>query len=49
MTDIALCDFEPRLDTFREEVLAGLRSEAKTLPCKYFYDDVRLAAFRPYL
>lgn len=39
MTDIALSDFEPRLDTFAEEVIAGLQQEAKTLPCKYFYDE----------
>ncbi len=25
-------------DVFRREVLAGLRSSPKTLPCKYFYD-----------
>ncbi len=39
MTDIALCDFEPRLDTFAEEVIAGLQQDTKTLPCKYFYDE----------
>ncbi|MDX1653549.1 MAG: L-histidine N(alpha)-methyltransferase [Brumimicrobium sp.] len=26
-------------DTFREEILKGLRSEQKTLPSKYFYDQ----------
>ncbi len=26
-------------DTFRAEVLAGLQSFEKTLPCKYFYDQ----------
>lgn len=31
-------DLEPRTDTFLDEALAGLRSDPKTLPSKYFYD-----------
>jgi len=34
----ALLDCAPDLDTFRAEVLIGLQSFEKTLPCKYFYD-----------
>jgi dimethylhistidine N-methyltransferase len=33
-----LHDLHPEPDDLLAEVLAGLRSEAKTLPCKYFYD-----------
>src|SRR6476619_21401 len=37
---LRLCDFAPRPDSFRGEVLAGLlRPQHKRLPCKYFYDD----------
>lgn len=36
---IELHDFEPKLDTFREEVARGLRQTPKTLPCKFFYDE----------
>lgn len=32
-------DFEPATGDFLREVLAGLRGEVKTLPCKYFYDE----------
>ncbi|MBI3964359.1 MAG: L-histidine N(alpha)-methyltransferase [Chloroflexi bacterium] len=43
MTDLVnpvrLLDLEPRLDTFREEVLDGLWRSPKRLPCKFFYDD----------
>ena len=34
----ALLDCAPGLATFRAEVLTGLQSFEKTLPCKYFYD-----------
>ena len=34
----ALLDCAPDLATFRAEVLTGLQSFEKTLPCKYFYD-----------
>ncbi len=33
-----LHDLHPEPDDLYSEVLAGLRSEQKTLPCKYFYD-----------
>jgi dimethylhistidine N-methyltransferase len=39
MPDIALWDFEPRLASFYDEVISGLRQDAKTLPCKFFYDE----------
>ena len=35
---IQLCDFEPSLGDFREDLLTGLRNTPKTIPCKYFYD-----------
>ena len=35
---LALLDCAPDLATFRAEVLTGLQSFEKTLPCKYFYD-----------
>lgn len=38
MTPPALLDCAPDLATFRAEVLTGLQSFEKTLPCKYFYD-----------
>ncbi len=36
---LKLLDYEPTADDFLEEVLAGLRKNKKTLPCKFFYDD----------
>ncbi|MCG8458817.1 MAG: L-histidine N(alpha)-methyltransferase [Holophagales bacterium] len=32
-------DLSPERETMLEEVLEGLRSDPKTLPCKYFYDE----------
>ncbi len=37
-TSAELLDYAPELATLREEVLDGLRSAPKTLPCKYLYD-----------
>lgn len=34
----ALLDLSPPAKVFLRDVLAGLRAEPKTLPCKYFYD-----------
>jgi dimethylhistidine N-methyltransferase len=34
-----LQDFEPSLDEFRDGVIEGLSAPAKTLPCKFLYDD----------
>ncbi len=31
-------DRAPRVETFRQDVLAGLERQPKELPCKYFYD-----------
>ena len=37
----------PALSVFASEVLAGLATEGqKTLPCRYFYDDVGTALFQ---
>ena len=35
----------PRLAQFRADVLRGLRGHAKSLPCKYFYDEAGSALF----
>jgi len=42
---VTLRDYHPRRDTMQDEVLAGLRAEQKTLPCKYFYDERGSALF----
>jgi dimethylhistidine N-methyltransferase len=42
---VTLHDYHPRLDDMRGEVLAGLRSPQKSLPCKYFYDERGSALF----
>ncbi len=36
---IDLHDFEPEVDSFREEVLRTLQQPQKEIPCKYFYDE----------
>ena len=36
-TDIST---EQNTDAFRRDVVVGLSARRKTLPCKYFYDDV---------
>jgi dimethylhistidine N-methyltransferase len=36
---LRLADFEPKLGSFREEVLCGLRKRQKELPSKFFYDE----------
>lgn len=38
-TSVALLDFEPATETFREDVLDGLSTSPPRLPCKYFYDE----------
>ena len=35
---VELTDHGPELDSFKEEMLAGLFRSPKQLPCKYFYD-----------
>lgn len=42
---VDLIDLLPRQDSALEEVLAGLASEPKELPAKYFYDEVGSALF----
>ncbi|HWF43823.1 MAG TPA: L-histidine N(alpha)-methyltransferase [Candidatus Kapabacteria bacterium] len=37
--DIVLHDYEPTVDTFRAEVLAGLKQSPKRIPSKFFYDE----------
>ena len=34
-----LLDFEPATETFQNDIVAGLNSNPRTLPCKYFYDE----------
>ena len=41
----AILDQQPSLNTFREDVLAGLRRDEKRLQCKYFYDERGSALF----
>ena len=36
----AFHDFEPAVDDFGEAVIKGLSQSPKTLPCKFFYDEV---------
>lgn len=36
----AFHDLEPALEDFGDAVIAGLSARAKTLPCKFFYDQV---------
>ncbi len=40
-----MLDYEPATSTFLTEVLDGLRSEPRTLPCKYFYDEIGSGLF----
>src|SRR3979409_1814068 len=37
---LPLLDFVPEAPTLRQEVLAGLALARKSLPCKFFYDDL---------
>ena len=39
MPDVPILDLHPPADDVEAEVLAGLRSDPPTLPCKLFYDD----------
>ena len=36
---IELHDFAPARETFRQDVIQGLRAPLKSIPCKYFYDE----------
>lgn len=38
MQTLALLDFQHDIASFYDDVIRGLSQEAKTLPCKYFYD-----------
>ncbi|MEX0716580.1 MAG: L-histidine N(alpha)-methyltransferase [Planctomycetaceae bacterium] len=40
MSRISLQDHAPSTDEFLDDVLAGLSAPAKTLPCKYLYDEI---------
>ena len=42
---IRLIDHKPTPESFLEEALAGLGKTAKTLPCKFFYDERGSALF----
>src|SRR5882762_3762919 len=39
-------DLEPAKANFRDEVIAGLSGEPRTLPCKFFYDQRGAALFQ---
>ena len=34
-----LLDFEPATETFQDDIVTGLNSNPRSLPCKYFYDE----------
>lgn len=36
---VAVMDYAPTTDRIRDDVIAGLGSDPKQLPCKYFYDQ----------
>lgn len=38
-TATKLLDFEPALETFYDDVIAGFSQHSRSLPCKYFYDE----------
>ncbi len=42
----AVLDREPASSDFLSEVIAGLSSHPRTLPCKYFYDAIGAALFQ---
>jgi dimethylhistidine N-methyltransferase len=42
---IELLDLHPEVDTFLDDVVAGLSAPQKTLPCKYLYDKRGSALF----
>ena len=42
---IAVLDFEPANEEFCEQVIAGLSQRPRTLPCKFFYDEIGSALF----
>ena len=37
--ELDLHDLEPALEGFRQDVLSGLRTRPRSLPCKYLYDE----------
>jgi dimethylhistidine N-methyltransferase len=43
---VAVLDRKPASSDFLSEVIAGLSSEPRTLPCKYFYDATGAALFQ---
>jgi L-histidine Nalpha-methyltransferase len=43
---VAVLDREPASSDFLSEVIAGLSSEPRALPCKFFYDDRGAALFQ---
>jgi len=42
---IAVLDLAPANEEFCEQVIAGLSQEPRTLPCKFFYDEIGSALF----
>src|SRR5437762_12037544 len=45
-SDAAVLDREPATSEFFSDVVAGLSSEPRMLPCKYFYDARGAALFQ---
>src|SRR5438067_13334364 len=45
-SDAAVLDRESATSEFFSDVIAGLSSEPRTLPCKYFYDERGAALFQ---
>ena len=41
----AFHDLEPRVEGFRDAVLAGLERQPKEIPCRFFYDEVGARLF----
>ncbi len=39
MPETKLLDLQPATATFYEDVISGLATQPRTLPCKYFYDE----------
>lgn len=35
----SLCDYEPEVESFRDEALSGLQRDQKKIPPKFFYDE----------
>ena len=43
---VRVVDLHPDVGDLRTEAAEGLRRSPKSLPCKYFYDDLGAGAYR---